>query len=207
MSHKSPYQIDIPHCNILTYLYPKGQRVSDKKIWIDAQNERKCLSPRQMLSWVRRLGSGLDRLGVKKGEVVMIYTPNHIFVPAAYQGIVGSGRVFSGANPVYTLTEMEYQIKNTETTVILAHPTLVRTAIEAARRAGIAKNRIFQFSDEPCAPLDGVVDWREMIGSESEGERWQWDDMTATARQTIATINYSSGTTGLHPRPRDVLLA
>lgn len=171
--------------------------MSDKKIWIDAEDERKALSPRQMLSWVRRLGFGLDRLGVRKGEVVMIYTPNHIFVPAAYQGIVGSGRIFSGANPVYTLTEMEYQIKNTETTVILAHPSLIETAVEAARRVGLAKNRIFQFSDEPCAPLDGVVDWRKMIGSESDGESWHWDDMTSTARQTIATINYSSGTTGL----------
>ena len=33
----------------------------------------------------------------------MIYTPNHIFVPVAYLGIVGAGYAFSGANPVYTL--------------------------------------------------------------------------------------------------------
>ena len=39
---------------------------------------------------------------MKKGEVVMIVTPNHIFVPVAYLGSVGSGRVFSGANPLYT---------------------------------------------------------------------------------------------------------
>lgn len=40
---------------------------------------------------------------MKKGDVVMIYTPNHIFVPVAYLGIVGAGFAFSGANPVYTL--------------------------------------------------------------------------------------------------------
>lgn len=46
---------------------------------------------------------GLDRLGVKAGEVVMIFTPNQKFVPVAYLGIVGSRRVFSGSNPAYTV--------------------------------------------------------------------------------------------------------
>lgn len=45
---------------------------------------------------------GLEKLGVEKNEVVMIVTPNHIYVPIAYLGTVGSGRIFSGANPAYT---------------------------------------------------------------------------------------------------------
>ena len=34
---------------------------------------------------------------------MMIFTPNHIFVPVAYLGVVGAGYAFSGANPVYTV--------------------------------------------------------------------------------------------------------
>lgn len=56
-----------------------------------------------MNTWVRRIAVGLDKLGVAPETVVMIYTPNHVFVPAAYLGIVGSGRIFSGTNPAYTL--------------------------------------------------------------------------------------------------------
>jgi hypothetical protein len=33
----------------------------------------------------------------------MIFTPNHIFVPVAYLGIVSAGAAFSGANPAYTV--------------------------------------------------------------------------------------------------------
>jgi hypothetical protein len=33
---------------------------------------------------------------------VVIFTPNQIFIPVAYLGIVGSRRVFSGINPNYT---------------------------------------------------------------------------------------------------------
>ncbi|CBF82169.1 acyl--CoA ligase [Aspergillus nidulans FGSC A4] len=198
MVYRSTFpHLEIPKSNILSYLYPPNQTVSDQPIWIDASNPNNSLSPRQMLTWVRRLGYGLDRLGIRKGEVVIILTPNHIFVPVAYQGIVGSGRVFSGANPTYTQLEIEHQLKDTGSKLILVHPSLVKTAVDAASRVGILKERIFQFADHPCETLDGVQDWRDFIGSEDEAREWRWDDMADTSTTTVATINYSSGTTGL----------
>lgn len=64
-----------------------------------------------MLGWIKRLSQGLDNLQdqrtgeqlVKRGEVVLVYTPNHVFVPAAFMGIVGSARIFSGINPAYSV--------------------------------------------------------------------------------------------------------
>lgn len=198
MAYRSTFpRLEIPKSNILSYLYPPNQTVSDQPIWIDASNPNNSLSPRQMLTWVRRLGYGLDRLGIGKGEVVIILTPNHIFVPVAYLGIVGSGRVFSGANPTYTQFEIEHQLKDTGSKLILVHPSLVKTAVSAASRVGIPKERIFQFADHPCETLDGVQDWRNFIGSEEEARKWRWDNMADTSTTTVATINYSSGTTGL----------
>ncbi|KAL2867775.1 acyl--CoA ligase [Aspergillus lucknowensis] len=200
MNYKSIYpHLNIPKTNLLSYLYPPNQTVSDRPIWIDAANPSHALSPRQMLTWVRRLGFGLDRLGVAPGKVVMVCTPNHIFVPMAYQGIVGAARIFSGANPTSTVSELEYQLRNTEAAALLVHPTLVETAVDAARRAGLPKDRIFLFSDnvEPIPPVNGIVDWKDMIGTEEEGNSWRWDEMVTTSTTTIATINYSSGTTGL----------
>lgn len=97
---QSPYNLEIPSTDILTYLFGSGTP-SDKPVWIDAVDPSKFLSPRTLLQWVKRLAVGLDRLGLRPGEVVLIFTPNHIFVPVAYLGTVGSGRVFSGANPGY----------------------------------------------------------------------------------------------------------
>ena len=104
MPFKSPFPIlDIPKVDILSYIFPPGEAPSDEPIWIDSEDTNIALSPAQLLQWVKRLAFGLEKIGVKKGEVVMIYTPNHIFVPVAYLGIVGAGYAFSGANPVYTL--------------------------------------------------------------------------------------------------------
>jgi 4-coumarate--CoA ligase len=101
MPSQSPFQIDIPATDILTYLFPPSTSVSDKPIWIDADDTQHALSPRQLLQWARRLGSGLQNLGLQRQDVVMVYSHNHIFVPVAYLGIAGSGYIFSGCNPAY----------------------------------------------------------------------------------------------------------
>lgn len=104
MPFKSPYpDIEIPNTNVLSYLFPPNSQPSDRPIWIDSQNTDRHLSPRQALDWIKRLAVGFDKMGIKKQEVVMIFTPNHIFLPVAYLGIVGSGRAFSGANPAYNV--------------------------------------------------------------------------------------------------------
>ena len=104
MVYKSPHPIlDIPQSNILTYLFGNGP-ISDEPLWLDSKDAKaKQLSPKVLLKWVKRLGYGLEKLGLQRGDVVMICTPNQIFVPIAYLGIVGSGYIFSGANPAYTV--------------------------------------------------------------------------------------------------------
>ena len=97
---KSPYNLQIPSTDILTYLFG-AQPPADEPVWIDAVDPSRFLTPRTLLQWVKRLAVGLDKLGLKSGDVVLIFTPNHIFVPVAYLGTVGSKRVFSGANPGY----------------------------------------------------------------------------------------------------------
>jgi len=93
---------------------------------------------------------------------------------------------------------MVHQIKNTGAQIILAHPTMIKTAVAAAEKAGLSKSRIFQFSDEENQTQDGIKDWRHLIGSPSDGERWSWPKLTPEESvNTVATINYSSGTTGL----------
>lgn len=70
--------------------------------------------------------------------------------------------------------------------------------LPAAARAGVSKDRIFQFSDVVNPVREGILDWRDMIGTPAQGDAWQWPDMSpGEAAETVATINFSSGTTGL----------
>jgi 4-coumarate--CoA ligase len=100
-----PYSpLDIPQVDLLSYLFPDSQKPSETPIWHDAANPENNLSPAQALNWIKRLCLGLDRLDIARQEAVMILSPNHIFLPVAYLGIVGSGRIFSAGNPIYTVS-------------------------------------------------------------------------------------------------------
>lgn len=106
MPAKSPFQIDLPLSDVLSFVFPPHTTPSTKPIWIDAEHTDRSLSPAQLLGWVKRLGVGLDKLGIGQNEAVMMYSSNHIYVPVAYLGIAGSGRVFTGCNPAYGVSGM-----------------------------------------------------------------------------------------------------
>lgn len=89
-------------------------------------------------------------------------------------------------------------MRNLEPKALLVQPVFLPTALEAASHAGIPKDRIFQFSDAPVSQQDGIEDWRSMLATSSEAESYHWPDLSPEeSRTTIATINFSSGTTGL----------
>ncbi|KAL9098519.1 MAG: hypothetical protein Q9163_005836 [Psora crenata] len=201
----SPYpHIDIPETNILTYLFGDGTNVPDTPLWVDALDDTKSLSCRTALQWVKRLSLGLDKLGVKPGEVVMTVTPNHIFVPVAYLGIIAGGRIFSGANPIYTADEICHQLKDTGARTLLVHPSLLQTARKAADEAGLPSSALFIFSDTPQDPVVDIRDWSFILAPSSVASGYRWPHFDGQkSKQQIATINYSSGTTGL---PKGVIV-
>ncbi|KAF3357604.1 hypothetical protein VdG1_03392 [Verticillium dahliae VDG1] len=199
MVFTSPFpSLDIPKTNLLTYLFPEDQLPQEDPLWLDCKDDRINLSPKELVEWVKRLSFGLERIGVKRGDVVLVCTPNQIFVPVAYLGIVGAGCIFSGANPAYTVSELVHQLNNTTAKVILAHPDHLDHVLAAAEKANLPKNRIFQFSDTEAATRHGIPDWRALLGTPSEVKTYRWPDLTPSESETtVATINYSSGTTGL----------
>lgn len=94
--------------------------------------------------------------------------------------------------------ELVHQIQNTTAKVILAHPKMLKPILEAAKKAGLPRERIFQFSDTENEIKLGVKDWQHMIGTTEQGEAWRWPQLSPhDSANTIASINYSSGTTGL----------
>lgn len=111
----SPYPpLNPAATNVLDYVFPAAAAAAvdssspppdddDVPLWIDSQDPSHSLSPRQALQWIKRTASGLTGLGLRRGDVVMVYSLNNIFVPPAYYGIVGGGFVFSGVNPAYTV--------------------------------------------------------------------------------------------------------
>ena len=89
---------------------------------------------------------------------------------------------------------MTFQLKTTEAKLLLVHPDLINLAMAAASEASIPKDRVFLFSEKYNNPIDGVKDWKDMIGTEEEGKKWQWKKLSSKeASSQVATVNFSSG--------------
>ena len=93
---------------------------------------------------------------------------------------------------------MIHQVSNTQAQFILAHPTLIRTAVAAAKGAQLPDGRVFAFSAEPNATIEGCRDWTDFLPSISESDAYTFPNLSEQeAITTTAMVNYSSGTTGL----------
>jgi 4-coumarate--CoA ligase len=106
MPQKSRYQIHIPETDVLTWLFHQppscapSEVSNDKSIYVSAVAPQKySLSPSQVLLWIKRFALGLQLLeGFGDGDVVMVFSPNHVFVPVGYLGSIASGGIFCGCS-------------------------------------------------------------------------------------------------------------
>lgn len=60
----------------------------------------------QMAQLVRRFGSSLARMGLKRGEVLGLVLPNMPEFPIALLGAAGMGMPVTTVNPIYTIGEL-----------------------------------------------------------------------------------------------------
>lgn len=219
MPYSSPFaDVSIPETDLLSYLFPANQAPSRKQLWYDAAEPSQSLSPKQLLVWVKRVASGLERRGLGTGDVVLICTPNSLMVPAAYLGILGASCIFSAVNPTSTASgkpqsdinsyetsnlkpfvEITHQLRDTGAQLVLAHPEALAKTLAAASAVGLPTTSIFQFSDDgECPVTDGIKDWSELLATIDEVNNYTWKRLSPEeSRSTAAAINYSSGTTGL----------
>lgn len=85
-------------------------------------------------------------------------------------------------------------MKHTGAKVLLVHPTVRSQAVAASKIVGLPQSRVLLFSDTDCGEIDGINDWKSVIGTNEEAQVWQWQRLTyEESKNRVAVINYSSG--------------
>lgn len=58
------------------------------------------------------LAHSLSRLGIKKGDVVLIFAPNSTYYPVCFLAVAAIGAIVTTCNPVYTVFELSKQVED-----------------------------------------------------------------------------------------------
>ncbi|KAI9038779.1 acyl--CoA ligase [Aspergillus affinis] len=209
MPFKSRWHLDIPDTHLASLLFTSPSHPLSKthRCFSEAaRSETHYFTTHDYRLWSQRFAAGLRKSGLQTGDRVVLFSGNDLFFPVVFMGIIMAGGIFSGANPTYVARELAYQLQDSGATYLICAEGSLDTGIEAARLAGMSRDRVFVFDnavfDGQGKGQQGCRYWGELIASVDEGSKFAWDDLSTpeAAGRTLA-LNYSSGTTG---RPKGV---
>lgn len=100
----SPYNIDIPTTDLTSFIFPPvREKWFDSPQYFDADNPADHFSLNEAELLVKRAAQGLQRLGLRKNEKVLLFSGNQLYFPVVIWATVAAGCVFTGCNPSASL--------------------------------------------------------------------------------------------------------
>lgn len=201
--HRSRYNVDILKVDLLTFVFRHNDiETRSRPQYFDAFRPDRHFSLAQGEEYAKRIGLGLRKLGLESDDKVLLFSGNNLIFPPLLWGVIAADCVFTAVSPTASSSELENQLKASNSKVVITSLDLVDKAVQAAAKAGIPTDRVFIF----CHPEDAdhisrptaVKPWTAFWASQSEGMKFQWNvstDPKYLASKTVI-LNFSSGTTG-----------
>jgi long-chain acyl-CoA synthetase len=161
----------------------------------------------QLLDHVNRLASGLQALGVKKGDRVALMTPNCPQFVTSYFGIMQAGATVVATSPLYTPREAEHQWRDSGAETVIVDRRLY-PVVKAVREKLPLKNVILtgirDYYPAHFATLQKSLRHTSHITHHASG-LYRWDELIRNPKSEIrnrltpsdlACLQYTGGTTG-----------
>ncbi|MCB2145541.1 MAG: long-chain fatty acid--CoA ligase [Deltaproteobacteria bacterium] len=159
-----------------------------------------------------RIAHFLHAKGIRKGDRVAIFLPNLPHYPAIFFGILKAGAVCVTCNPLYTPSELNYQLKDAGARALFCmdHPQFYPTTEKAVQGTGV--ETVVVCNVKSYLPwlkgfLGGILGKIPHAGRHAPGHL-MFDDIVAGAQpappavdidptEDLALIIYTGGTTGV----------
>ncbi|MFD9204266.1 AMP-binding protein, partial [Streptomyces anthocyanicus] len=146
----------------------------------------------QLDTFHRRIAAALAELGVRKGDVLALHSPNTVAFPTAFYAATRAGASVTTVHPLATPEEFAKQLRDCAAQWIVTVSPLLETARAAAELAGGIREILV------CDQAEGHRSLLDMLGSTAPEPRIDIDPVA-----DVAALPYSSGTTG---SPKGVML-
>jgi acyl-CoA synthetase (AMP-forming)/AMP-acid ligase II len=183
-------EVDIPDSDVTSFVLEHAAERVDEPALIDGPTGR-TVTYGDLVGGVRALSAGLASRGFAKGDVLAVYMPNLPEYAIVFHGVAAAGGKCTTVNPLYTASELAYQLEDSGAKLLVTVAPFLDAAREAAERAGIEEVFI-------VGEAAGAKPLTELLGDPDGAPDVEIDPGT-----DLAVLPYSSGTTGL---PKGVML-
>lgn len=159
-----------------------------------------------------KLGGFLASRGIKKGDRVAIFLPNLPHYPPAFFGILKAGGVAVTCNPLYTASELNFQIRDSgaRAVFVMDHPQFYPLSLEALRATDVETVVICNVASylPPLKRFVGNALKKIPRAERHEPGHFRFDEVVRSGRavpptleidplEDPAVIMYTGGTTGV----------
>ncbi|XVE75458.1 hypothetical protein DITRI_Ditri12bG0095500 [Diplodiscus trichospermus] len=179
---KIPTDPDLGIASFVLSQFPDHHVAESKIALIDSSTNRQ-LTYAQLHRSIRSLACGLYHLGVLKGDVVFVLSPNSLLYPAICLAIFSVGAILSPANPVNTPSEIAKQVLDSGAKLAISAPEELHKFVQTGVPTIVTSRR--QLNDDSLS-IEELIECCDPY--ELPEIKFKQSD--------TAAILYSSGTTG-----------
>ncbi len=204
-----PKSIEYPEVPLYHFIENAAAKYPDQACAIFKGSE---ITYAEMDEIINSLAGALAAMGVKKGTPVGIFMPNSPQFVMAFYAILKAGGIVVATNPLYTAREIEHQMKDSGTEIMLVMSNFYSTIKEVQPKTPLKKLIVTNIKEY----LPGMLRFLFTLTKEKkdghrvelgEGDYWLQDllkEYSAADRPQLemkpkddALYQYSGGTTGL----------
>ncbi|GAA0650637.1 AMP-binding protein [Kutzneria viridogrisea] len=182
--------VDIPDLPVHELLFGDVSARADRPAMIDGPSGR-VITYGELAGAVDRVAAALAERGVRKGDVVGIFSPNTPYYAVAFHGVLRAGGTATTINALYTPNEIASQLTDSGAKLLFTISPFLDRAVPAAELAGISEIVVLDGAE-------GHTGLSDLLASTAAAPQVEFDPA-----EDLAVLPYSSGTTG---RAKGVML-
>lgn len=191
MPYRSPYpDVRIPAATVSEVVLGRAASRGDAIAIADGLTGR-TITFAALLDQIRRTAAGLAARGIRKGDVVSLWSPNVPEWPVVFFAVIEIGAIVHTSNPVSTSDELAFQLGDGGVKMLFTVGSLADKAKAAIAQCG---SNIELFTIDEVAGVPSL----QSMQVEADPPATQIDPAS-----DLCVLPYSSGTTGL---PKGVML-
>ncbi|TYO93941.1 long-chain-fatty-acid--CoA ligase [Desulfallas thermosapovorans] len=185
-----PWEISIEPRTLHSLLFDSAKKYPDNVAVIFYGRK---ITYRQLAGCVKRAASFLYETGLRKGDRVALMLPNCPDFVIAYYAILSLGGIVVNTNPMYVEREIEHQVNDSGSTMIITLADLYLRVKSVKENTGLDKIFLTGFTGKP-ETLPGDAIWFPDLYAQ---DRPAPPEVEIDPVEDVAVLQYTGGTTGV----------